>query len=212
MPMHDWTRVEAGIYHAFHHDWITELARVLNGSLLPDEYYALPEQQAAGFGPDVLTLQTQAAKKSSVVVRHVSDDHTVSMLEVVSPRNKTGRHAIQAFVNKACELLEQRIHLLILDPFPPGPIDPNGIHEAIWAAIYQESFVLPMNKPLTLVAYEYKTTRAYIDPIAVGDSLPNMPIFLESGRFVFIPLEETYTAAFVGMPRRWQIVLEPSSP
>ena len=30
MPIHDWTRVEAGIFHAFHHDWVTELARALN--------------------------------------------------------------------------------------------------------------------------------------------------------------------------------------
>jgi hypothetical protein len=22
MPMHDWTRVDAGIYHDFHHEWI----------------------------------------------------------------------------------------------------------------------------------------------------------------------------------------------
>jgi hypothetical protein len=36
MPMHDWTRVDAGIFHAFHHDWITELGRALNGGLLPD--------------------------------------------------------------------------------------------------------------------------------------------------------------------------------
>ena len=47
MPIHDWTRVEDGIFHAFHHDWITELARTLNRGLLPDDYYALPEQQAA---------------------------------------------------------------------------------------------------------------------------------------------------------------------
>ena len=26
----DWTRVEAGIFHAFHHGWITELGRTLN--------------------------------------------------------------------------------------------------------------------------------------------------------------------------------------
>lgn len=58
MPMHDWTRVAAEIFHAFHHDWITEIARALNGGLLPDDYYALPEQQAAGFGPDVLALQS----------------------------------------------------------------------------------------------------------------------------------------------------------
>src|ERR1700751_5613393 len=60
MPVHDWGRVEAGIFHAFHHDWITEMARALNRGLLPGEYYALPEQFAAGFGPDVLTLAGRA--------------------------------------------------------------------------------------------------------------------------------------------------------
>ena len=61
MPMHDWTRVDAGIYHAFHHEWISEISRSLNRGLLPDTYYALPEQHAAGFGPDVLTLQERGA-------------------------------------------------------------------------------------------------------------------------------------------------------
>ena len=42
MPIHDWTRVDAGIFHAFHHDWITEIARALNRGLLPADYYALP--------------------------------------------------------------------------------------------------------------------------------------------------------------------------
>src|SRR2546427_1471057 len=57
MPIHDWTRVLAGIFHAFHHDWITDIARALNRGILPEDYYALPEQHAAGFGPDVLALQ-----------------------------------------------------------------------------------------------------------------------------------------------------------
>src|SRR5438132_4441909 len=57
VPIHDWTRVDAGIFHAFHHSWIEETARALNRGLLPADYYALPEQHAAGFGPDVLTLQ-----------------------------------------------------------------------------------------------------------------------------------------------------------
>ena len=61
MPMHNWTRVEAGIFHAFHHRWITSISDMLNTGMLPQEYYALPEQQAAGFGPDVLTLQSQRA-------------------------------------------------------------------------------------------------------------------------------------------------------
>ena len=36
MPIHDWTRVDAGIFHAFHHGWIEEMARALNrGCCLP---------------------------------------------------------------------------------------------------------------------------------------------------------------------------------
>src|SRR4051812_1333823 len=58
MPMHDWTVVPAGIFHAFHHRWISAISDDLNAGILPPEFYALPEQQAAGFGPDVLTLQT----------------------------------------------------------------------------------------------------------------------------------------------------------
>jgi hypothetical protein len=67
VPIHDWTRVDAGIFHAFHDDWITELARALNRGLLPADYYALPEQHAAGFGPDVLTLQEEQSKRFTTV-------------------------------------------------------------------------------------------------------------------------------------------------
>lgn len=246
MPMHDWTRVEAGIFHAFHHDWITEIGRALNGGVLPHDYYALPEQQAAGFGPDVLTLQTGSAlddeadpsggtatmvqarpetkftaetdaefyrrKKSSVVVRHVSGDRIVAMLEIVSPGNKAGAHAMRAFVEKACDLLEHRIHLLIVDPFPPGPRDPHGIHTAIWEQVQDEPFKPPEDKPLTLVAYECGlTTRAYIEPVACGDPLPDMPLFLEPQGHVRVPLEATYNTAFEAMPRRWRTVLEAST-
>jgi hypothetical protein len=61
--MHDWTKVPAGIFHAFHHEWISEISRALNRGLLPGAYYALPEQVAAGFGPDVLTLHGGAGKE-----------------------------------------------------------------------------------------------------------------------------------------------------
>ena len=51
MPVHDWTRVDAGIFHAFHHGWITDIGRALNRGLLPQHYYALPEQIAVASGP-----------------------------------------------------------------------------------------------------------------------------------------------------------------
>jgi hypothetical protein len=52
MPVNDWTRVEAVIFHAFHHRWISAISDLLNEGILPDDYYALPEQHAAGFGPE----------------------------------------------------------------------------------------------------------------------------------------------------------------
>ncbi|HLN33189.1 MAG TPA: hypothetical protein VK395_35995 [Gemmataceae bacterium] len=55
MPVHDWSRVEAGIFHSFHNAWITHLAEALNGGLLPPDYYALGEQHAGRFVTDLLT-------------------------------------------------------------------------------------------------------------------------------------------------------------
>jgi hypothetical protein len=57
MPVHDWTRVDAATFHAFHTAWITHLSETLNGGLLPPNYYALPEQHGGRWIADVLTLQ-----------------------------------------------------------------------------------------------------------------------------------------------------------
>jgi hypothetical protein len=56
MPVHDWTRVEAGIFHSFHISWITHLGDALNGGLLPPDYYALGEKHVGHLVTDVLTL------------------------------------------------------------------------------------------------------------------------------------------------------------
>ena len=56
MPVHDWTLVEDGIFHAFHVAWVPEIQRALNGGLLPGGFYALAEQHAGQRIADVLTL------------------------------------------------------------------------------------------------------------------------------------------------------------
>ena len=56
MPLHDWSRVESGIFHAFHTAWITEIQNKLNAGLLPENYYALAEQHASDYVADVLAL------------------------------------------------------------------------------------------------------------------------------------------------------------
>src|SRR3954470_5769051 len=57
MPVHDWTRVDAGTFHAFHTSWLTHLMEALNAGRLPEGYYALSEQVATRMQTDVLTLR-----------------------------------------------------------------------------------------------------------------------------------------------------------
>ena len=59
MPVHDWTKVNAGVFHDFHQRWIISIANSLNGGLLPRNYYAMAEQVAMGPIPDVITVERQ---------------------------------------------------------------------------------------------------------------------------------------------------------
>lgn len=61
MPVHNWSRVDDGIFHGFHMVWIGAINHALNAGLLPPGYYALPEQHAGRFITDVLTLHATPA-------------------------------------------------------------------------------------------------------------------------------------------------------
>src|SRR6516225_6263513 len=57
MPIHDWSRVDANLFHDFHQTWSIGIRNALNGGLLPKGYSALVEQHAGGIIPDVIALQ-----------------------------------------------------------------------------------------------------------------------------------------------------------
>ncbi len=78
----------------------------------------------------------------------------------------------------------------------------QGIHQVIWDEIKDEPFELPAHKPLTLAAYSAGTPKkAYVEPFAVGDHLPDMPVFLDSATYVLAPLEATYVATWEACPK-----------
>jgi hypothetical protein len=151
-----------------------------------------------------LSTQAEAAiyarKANRITIRH-PDGAVVAVIEIVSPGNKDSKHAARSFARKAAEFLFGGIHLLIVDLFPPSKRDPQGIHKLIWDRIKDEPFELPPDKPLTLVSYSAGTPiKAYIEPVAVGDVLPDMPIFLAPDRYVPCPLETTYQASWDVFP------------
>jgi hypothetical protein len=148
-------------------------------------------------------------RQNTVTIRRESGDQLVAMVEIVSPGNKSTRNGRERFVKKAAEFLEHRVHLLILDLLPPGRHDPHGIHGEIWDYIAGQEYSPPPNKPLTLAAYESDLAiRAYVEPVAVGDPLPDMPLFLAPGGCVYVTLDATYQTAWEAAPRRWKRVIE----
>lgn len=248
MPVHDWTRVEAGIFHAFHTTWVAEIQNALNENLLPEGFYALAEQHTGQGIADVLTLhvgpngssesvpqpgngigtavaeappqvrrrQTFAqtgllAHRRTLAVRHVSGHRLVALLEIVSPANKDRRAHVDAFAAKAIEALAAGVHLLVVDLFPPGPHDPRGIHDVICQLLDEsdEPNEPPTDEPIALASYSAGTTvEAFLENLAIGAPLPEMPLFLSPDRYINAPLESTYAAAYRGMPAFWRNVLE----
>jgi hypothetical protein len=248
MPMHDWTRVEAGIYHDFHMLWIVEIRNALNRGVLPSDFYALVDQNVTGtldIGPDVVTLQPKSKagkpkpsgngtavatlapptarftadlvdpkprrRPKRIAVRHVSTHKVVALVELILPGNKSNRRDFESLVEKMTDALLQGLHLLVIDPFPPTKRDPNGVPAAVWKRLGgKPPFQLPKDKPLTLAAYQNgdDRLRAYVEPVAAGDKLPDMPLFLTPDRYVYVPLERSYRAAWESVPAIWRQPLE----
>ena len=69
--------------------------------------------------------------------------------------------------------------------------------------------MLVANSARALAAYAAGTvTRAYVQPVAIGDPLPDMPLFLDPEYYVKTPLEATYQAAYLSLPRHDRRALE----
>ena len=202
MPIHDWTRVEAGTFHALHFFWVAALTNALNSGGLPRGYYALVERDNLD-KPEKRRLAESSlyALLADRIVIRTSQHQRVAIIEIVSPGTKSRRQLLHAFVEKAVEQISNGIHLLVIDLFPPSEFDRQGIHKAIWDEFNEESVELPNDKRLTLVSYAASSQpTAYVQPCAVGDALTEMPLFLTPDHYVLIPLEATYQKAWDALP------------
>jgi hypothetical protein len=202
--------VDANLFHDFHQTWSISIRNALNAGLLPPGYSALVEQHAGGLVPDAVL----AARGNRIVIHHRLGD-VVCVIEIVSPGNKCSRNALRSFVQKTTEFLRQGIHLLVIDLLPPTRRDPQGIHKAIWDEIDEDDpFELAPDKRLTLAGYvagdplAELDTIAYVEPFGVGDTLADMPAYLDRDGYVPVPLEATYQSAWASCPADFRELVE----
>ena len=198
MPLHDWSKVPAGLFHHFHQTWTIDIKTALNSIPLPRDYCALVERKSEGAKRSPREIYSGRANR--IVIKHHLG-RTIAVIEILSPGNKDSRAAIQDFINKTLDYLRAGIHVLLLDLFPPSPRDPLGIHKLLWDEIDEEPFAFPDGKNRILASYEAGVAKAaYVEPIGVGDVLPDMPLFLAQGMHVKVPLEPTYLSAWEACP------------
>jgi hypothetical protein len=164
--------------------------------------------------PPVVQARTRIARDAyarlqrTLVIRHRSGDRIIAMIEILSPRNKSSRHALRSFLDKAVAALDHGVHLLLVDVHPPGPRDPHGIHGALMHEIGTEEYVLAGERRLTAVAYiGGAVVDAFATHFAVGEAIPPMPLFLTHENYIRVPLETAYLAAWEDVPPQYQEVL-----
>jgi hypothetical protein len=187
-----------------------------------------PEHDWSGNGDDrtaVLAVKTKppkvrytaqsdgnhyATKADRVSIHHDSNDRLVAFIEIVSPGNKDCRLATDQFLKMLRDAFDLDCHLMVLDLFPPGSRDPHGLHFAFgtdWCGDAPMSVTAEWSLGMSAYCRDRIST-AYFESIAVGQPIPEMPLFLTSEHYINVPLEETYQATWRGVPNRWKRVIE----
>ena len=144
-------------------------------------------------------------RNRAVVIRHEDGESPVAVLEIVSRSNKDGPKRLDEFVEKVRSTIDAGIHVVLLDLLPPNAHTPGGLHAAISNG---------MGRPVAAATAEWQDERhpvatisyladrlgrtAYYEFLRVGEPFPELPLFLNSERYVNLPLEETYHETFRG--------------
>lgn len=155
-----------------------------------------------------------ADRANRVVIRHRLGK-VVAFIEIVSPGNKDSVRSVNQFVNKINDAICQGVHVLMIDLFPPGKRDPQGLHNLIWQEMDEEeekAILLEQDNRL-LASYEAAPSYiAYLETIGVGSTLPDMPLFIAPGAHIIVPLEASYQEAWQDTPAMVRrLLVEPAS-
>lgn len=202
-------------WHAFHNSWATYLAAALNRQL-PEGYFAEANVQfgieiyVAAFdegGPDLANQWTPPAPTATVAFAAATDQVEVLIyqqeggprlagaIELVSPANKDRADHRGAFVSKCQTYLNRGVGLVVVDVVTDrhanlhaelltrlqvavDPATPGGLYAAAYHPTERDGAA---------------TLDYWVEPLAIGQPLPPLPLWLRGGVCLRVDLEETYT-------------------
>ncbi len=204
-------------WHSFHNAWATYLAEDLN-QRLPQGYFAESNVQF-GIEIDVAAFEeepfsvgntvntdwqpsppTQVVPFESALVEQVevgifsSDQSTklIGAIEIVSPANKDRLSQREVFVTKCQSYLEQGVGLIVIDIVTTRK---QSLHTQLMKQIGSQ----PQASASDLYAAAYRSivtespqVEIWFETLAIGQSLPTLPLWLKEGGCFPVDLAQTY--------------------
>jgi hypothetical protein len=193
--------------------WPMEIIRRLN-TRLPARYRGeLQVHLGLGVEPDVVAFEEESLSENArpvqtyavdlpaqdaFEVRIVDDQHgrLVAAIELVSPGNKDRPENRRAFAIKCAAYLQQRVSVVIVDMVTERRAN---LHLELMELLQQRE-AAPWTEGQDLYAVAYRTTKEndawrldiWQQPLALGQPLPTLPLWLASNLAVPLELEVNY--------------------
>ncbi len=201
-------------WHSFHNSWATYLSSQLN-SLLPSGYFAEAnvqfgveidvaafEETSGARAPTSWMPPTAAAshpfEMSGVVVEvgifsRSGGPQLAGAVELISPANKDRPLQRDAFVSKCVTYLQAGVGLVLVDVVTERTADLHrellvrlGVSDPGEGSVLSGSAHRPVERAGT------RCLDVWREPIAVGQPLPTLPLWLRGGLCLPVELESTY--------------------
>jgi hypothetical protein len=173
--------------------WAVAIARLLNASILPASYRALP-----------FVVREEEEDSDDLYVEVVTGEdkpRLAAAIELVSPRNKDRAKSREVFAAKCAEHLRRGCGVVVVDVVTTRHAD---MHAEVLAMLEAGA---PAASPGGLAAVSYRSFGREADgqlqvwPFAleVGAALPTVPLWLGGETAVPLDLEASHTAACVDL-------------
>jgi hypothetical protein len=215
-------------WRSFHGAWAAAMARLLNQSVLPPGYYAVPLVDRDGpieidvaalcergtplpasgtawpqawVAPDpVFAVAVDLPAPDGVEVQVFADDgdpRLAAAIELLSPRNKDRPAARQAFAVKCVGYLQQDSSVVVVDTVTTRRADLNSTILSL-LGVDLGAAGLPLAS-LSAVSYravgreeESHQLEVWPAPLALGQPLPTLPLWIAADFSVPLDLEASY--------------------
>jgi hypothetical protein len=204
-------------WHAFHNAWSTYLASHLNEQL-PEGYFAEANvqfgieidvatfEEPGAAGPGGAAAWTAPAPTQTIPVSLLNEivevlvfereggPILVGAIELVSPATEDRPEHRDAFISKCAAYLQQGVGPVVVDVVTSRP---GNLHGDLLARLGSSGGV-PLDSDLYTVAYrlieraEQPSLDIWQEPLALGQSLPTMPLWLRGGPCLRVDLDATY--------------------